>query len=154
MPERNPDDAVGAAPLSRSRGRVRPRAIEVSSVPYAVVRLAPDAAVPAWLPDGSLTSVTRTPEELSIVCRADAVPASVECRRGFRALRVRDAMDFSEVGVLASLAAPLAAAGVSLLSLSTWLTDYLFVSERDLEAAIAALRSAGHSVHHADTGRW
>jgi hypothetical protein len=52
----------------------------------------------------------------------------------------------SEIGVLAGLAAPLAEAKVSLLAISTFDTDYLLVSEKQLQAAIAALRSAGHRI--------
>jgi hypothetical protein len=53
---------------------------------------------------------------------------------------------FSEVGVLTALAAPLAKANISLFVISTFDTDYLLVSEKQLGAAIAALRDAGHRV--------
>ena len=56
-------------------------------------------------------------------------------------------MDFSVVGVLASLTGPLAGAGIGLFALSTFDTDYLLVKEEDLDRAIEALRVFGHVVH-------
>ena len=91
--------------------------------------------------------MTRTAEELSILCHESAAPASVEAQRGFRSFRVRGSLAFSEIGVLDSLAHPLARAGISIMALSTYDTDYLLVAQLDLEAAIEALAGAGHSVH-------
>lgn len=112
----------------------------------AIARLGPDAVVPAWASRGALLSLTRTANQLSIVCEDVAVPPDVRAERGFRALRVEGTLDFSLTGVLASLAAPLAQAGVSLFALSTFDTDYLLVRERDLPAGLTALRRAGHRV--------
>jgi hypothetical protein len=91
-------------------------------------------------------SVTRTPDELSVVCDASAVPDDVRCERGWRCLRVAGAMPFTLVGVLASLTAPIAAAGVGVFALSTFDTDYLLVKESDFARAVEALRTAGHTV--------
>jgi hypothetical protein len=112
---------------------------------FAIARLPPDEALPAWA-DGSLSSVTRTPEELSILCAVERVPSEIEAERGWRGLRVAGPLDFSEVGVMASLSGPLAEAGVSVFVISTYDTDYLFVREDSLAAAVRALRQAGHRV--------
>lgn len=113
---------------------------------FAVCRLAPDAPFPAWAAGGPFVSITRTTEELSVVCRQDAVPEGVRCEAGWRCLRVEGTFDFSLVGVLASLLGPLADASVSILVLSTFDTDYLLVKEEKLETAIEALRLPGHTV--------
>ena len=113
---------------------------------FAVSRLSGDAPVPTWANAGSFFSVTRTAEELSIVCRQDVVPESVPCERGWRCLRVVGTLPFSAVGVLAALATPLAAAGVSVFAVSTFDTDYLLVKENDLAAAADALQRQGHTV--------
>jgi len=55
-------------------------------------------------------------------------------------------MDFSMVGVVASLVTPLADARVSVLVVSTFDTDYMLVKESDLERALTALRTAGHVI--------
>lgn len=114
---------------------------------YAVVRLDPDADVPAWgLPSG-FHSVTRTPDELSIVCTESAVPAAIHAHRGLRCLAVRGPLDLSEVGVLEALARPLAAAGISVFVISTHNTDYLFLPDGPVARAIDALEVEGHAVH-------
>ena len=112
----------------------------------AVARLDPTDAIPRWAAQGSIASITRTPEELSIVSAEAAVPPDVPAERGWRALRVAGRLDFSLTGVLASLAGPLAAAGVSIFAISTYDTDYVLVREHALTAAIACLSAAGHDV--------
>lgn len=112
---------------------------------FAVCRLPADAAWPAW-PSGEFVSVTRTADELSVVCREDAVPEGVRREDGWRCLRVAGTLDFSLVGVLAFLLVPLAEAGVSVFALSTFDTDYLLVKAEKLKAAVDVLRRDGHVV--------
>lgn len=113
---------------------------------YAVVRLEPDAELPAWAIVGPISSFTRTAAELSIVCLEDVVPAGASAERGWRVLEVAGPLASTLTGVLSSLATPLADAGVTLFALSTFETDYLLVREHDLERDSAALREAGHEV--------
>lgn len=113
---------------------------------FAVCRLPAGAEPPAWATAGSFYAFTRTPEELSLVCEQDQVPAGVTCQPGWRGLQVAGPLDFALTGVLASLAQPLAAAGVSIFALSTYDTDYVLVPDQDLPAALAALRAAGHTL--------
>jgi hypothetical protein len=113
---------------------------------YAVCRLDSDAPVPDWVGSRPFVSMSRTAEELSIVCRQEAVPECVRCERGWRCLRVAGTLDFSLVGVLASLLGPLADAGVSVFVLSTFDTDYLLVREQDRRHTVEVLRRAGHIV--------
>ena len=111
---------------------------------FAVCRLSPDQPIPDWA-SGELLSSTRTPEELSIVCLQANVPSGIRAQRGWRCLRVVGTLDFSLVGVIASLTAPLASGGISVFVMSTFDTDYLLVKESDLESAVAALAAAGHT---------
>jgi len=112
----------------------------------AICRLEGDAPVPDWALVGSFASVTRSPDELSVVCPLRNVPPGVRCEPGWRGLRVQGPLDFSLVGVMAALAAPLASAGVSMFALSTYDTDYLLVRATDVDAAVAALEAVGHTV--------
>lgn len=112
---------------------------------YAVCRLAPDAPVPAWAA-GAFVSVTRTPDELSVVCDEAGVPADVRHLSGWCCLQVQGPLDFALTGVLSGLAAPLAADGVSIFAVSTFDTDYLLVRAAQLDAACAALEAAGYLV--------
>ena len=113
---------------------------------FAICKLDKDAALPAWATAGNFFSITRTTDELSIVCSQSDVPEDVPCERDWRCLRVAGTMAFSVVGVLASLVTPLAEAGISVFALSTFDTDYLLVKEKDLENAVVALRQYGHTV--------
>lgn len=111
----------------------------------AVCRLEPNAAVPSWL-RGSFTSVTRTSDELSIVCDDDAVPNDVRAERNWRVLRVEGPIPFEVTGVAAALVAPLAAARISVFLLATFDTDYLLLQDDVFDRAIEILRAAGHDV--------
>jgi len=112
---------------------------------YAMARLGPVDPVPAWaLGAQGFVSITRTADELSIVCREQEVPAACQAERDRVVIRLEGPFAFTEVGVLASFAAPLAAAGVSILALSTYDTDYVLVRASERERALAALAAAGH----------
>ncbi len=113
---------------------------------FAGCHLDGDAPLPAWVAGGPFISISRTADELSVVCRDEAVPAGVRCERGWRCLRVAGTPDLSLVGVLASLLGPLAEAGVSVFVVSTFDTDYLLVKAPDFERAVGVLEQAGHSV--------
>ncbi len=119
--------------------------LELLGAEYSVVRLAPEAPVPQWA-RGELVSVTRTPAELSIVCEARHVPREQRRQGGWRCLAVVGPLAFDEIGVLARLTAPLADAGISVLGVGTYDTDYLLVPGERLGAALDALRRAGWGV--------
>ena len=113
---------------------------------FAISRLAFDAPIPDWA-DGDFISITRTPEELSIVCPQKDVPNNVESERGWRCLRIVGKLDFALVGVLATITETLADAGLSVFVVSTYETDYLLVRQIEVERAVRALGKAGHSVN-------
>lgn len=121
--------------------------LRISILPFrlAVCRLAADANLPSWI-RGVFTSITRTSDELSIVCDDDAVPSDVTVERGWRALKVEGPIPFEMTGVAAALVAPLAQAKISVFLLATFDTDYLLLKEDVFDAAIAILRAAGHDV--------
>jgi len=111
---------------------------------WGIARLDPSAAVPEWASSGAFTSVSRTADELSIVCPEEAIPATCRAERGWAALKLHGPFPFSEIGILASITTPLAAAKVSIFAVSTFDTDYVFVPRANLPGAIAALEAAGH----------
>jgi len=113
---------------------------------FAVCRLNAAAAIPGWATQASFYSLTRTSDELSVVCPQAQVPAGVRCEKGWRGLKVEGPLDFGLVGILASIAAPLAAAGISIFALGTFDTDYLLIKEEQYERAIATLAASGHTI--------
>jgi hypothetical protein len=113
---------------------------------FAVCRLRSKVSIPTWATAGHFFSITRRSDELSVVCRQDAVPHGIQSERDWRCLRVAGRTSFSVVGVLASLTAPLAEAEVCVFAVSTFDTDYLLVKEKDLKKAVDVLRRQGHTV--------
>ena len=111
---------------------------------FAVCRLSPDAAVPSWAA-GPFVNITFTDDELAIICPAEGVPSEVRAERDWRVLKLVGPFPFTATGVLASLATPLARAGISLLSIATYDTDYLLVKAAVFDDAIAVLVAAGHT---------
>ena len=121
--------------------------LEVLPDTLAICRLPADAAVPPWATGkAAFLTVSRTAEELSITAVQRIVPAGTRCERDYRALRVRGTLPPDLVGILLSIAEPLARAGLAIFAISTYDTDYVLVKARDLPAALEALRSAGHDV--------
>lgn len=120
--------------------------IEILSGRYAACRLEPSTPVPAWAQGGDFCAVTRTDQELSIVCPEHVVPDEIDAQRGWRCMRVAEPLDFAVTGVAAALASPLAAAGIPILLIATYDTDYLLVRDDHFDRALAALREAGHRV--------
>ena len=113
---------------------------------FAVCKLSASAAPPAWAAAGAFSSLTRSPTELSIVCREQDVPLDVNAERGWRCLRVAGPLEFSLVGILASLLDPLAQAGIAVFVVSTFDTDYLLFKADSFDRAALALGAAGHEV--------
>jgi hypothetical protein len=113
----------------------------------ALCRLPARDAVPEWTRDArAFLTITRTPTELSIIADEAAVPSDVGAHRGYRALGVEGPIPLELVGVMASIAAPLAAAGVSIIPIGTFDTDYVLVLETALGRATQALLEAGHEI--------
>ena len=145
FPKYPPQPIVRCDGYEDKRIPIRTFTLEVLSGTFAICRLDANAEVPDWA-TGEIVSVTRTPDELSIVCSRDNVSANIRTEVGWRCLRVAGPLDFSMVGVIASLTGTLAAANISVFVVSTFDTDYLFVKDADLDAAIESLRSAGHRI--------
>ena len=111
---------------------------------YAIVRLPADAAIPAWA-HGAFRSVTRTSDELSIVCDEGGVP-DVVADRGWRCLKLAGPFPLDQTGVAAAFTRVLADAGIALFVVSTYDTDYVLVRDAALDHATAALRASGYTV--------
>ena len=113
--------------------------LRILSEPFAICRLSPSAPIPNWFAPSPLSSLTYTDNELSIIAPTNTMPSGPDTEIGWRALSVIGSLDFSLVGILASLIGPLAEASISILTVSTYDTDYILVRETQLSAAIDAL---------------
>lgn len=113
---------------------------------YAIAKFPGDAEIPAWAMGSVFFSVTRTPEELSVVTSEASVPAETGASRGWRMLKVHGPFAFNEIGVVASLANPLARVGVGIFVISTFDTDYLLVQQEEVPVAVETLEHSGHKI--------
>jgi len=112
----------------------------------AVGRLDAAEPIPRWADGSGFVAISRTDAELSVVCAADRVPDDVKAERGYAVIEVEGPLAPELVGVLVSLAAPLADAGIPILAIGTYDTDYVLVRNATLERAVSALRGAGHDI--------
>ncbi len=112
----------------------------------AVCRLAADAAVPAGILNAGFCTVTRTADELSLVLSVDHVQSDWEVERTWRALKIQGPLEFTMVGVIARISAPLAEAGIPIFVVSTFETDYLLVKIEQFEKTCDLLKAEGHAV--------
>ena len=119
--------------------------LQVLEGSFSIHRLAPDDAIPDQIYQSPFCSVTRTGEEVSVVCSSSVCLGSGRSEGGWSCMRIAGPLDFSLTGILAEVSSVLARAGISIFALSTFDTDYILVKSERLPAAQYALREAGHA---------
>jgi hypothetical protein len=145
---------MGTASMAHAQISANRLPLALLAPPLAICRLAPGASLPEWATrDSEFLTVSRTADELSITTVAAHVPSTVQCERDYRAFRVKGPLPLNLVGILASMANPLAEAGISIFAISTYDTDYVLVKGAALDSAVAVLRRVGHTVSFEDQPR-
>jgi PAS domain S-box-containing protein len=143
---------IGRTDDPATEPRVRAGSLQLTVLPgrVAVCRLPGGSGLPAWvLPVEDFLSITRTADEVSIICPDTVVPSGITAERGYQVLKVEGPIPFEVVGVLAQLTSALASAGISVLAVTTYDTDHLLVRAAVLDNAVAVLRAAGCTVRNA-----
>lgn len=114
---------------------------------FSVVKLPTTEEIPFWADKGEFFSITRTNEELSIVCSASNVPDRLlkDVEHDWKCIKVEGVLDFGLTGILSSLANPLAENNISIFAISTFNTDYLLIKMHAIEKAKSVLENAGHT---------
>jgi hypothetical protein len=138
-------DEPGSGPADQPADH-RAYTLEQFPEKLAVVRLGPGAEVPTWAESSSLFSVTATATETSVVCAMRSVPKKAKQAGPFIAFAVQGPLDFALTGVLSDLLRPLAAARISVFTVSTFDTDWVLVPVNDASPAAEAWRRSGHEV--------
>lgn len=113
---------------------------------FAVCRLDNTEMIPDWSKNSEFFSITKTSEELSIVCSQDNIPKDIKCEKHWRVIKIEGPLDFSLIGILASISTTLARKGISIFAISTYDTDYILVKSKDIDNTINALLSEGHEI--------
>ncbi len=114
--------------------------LEALPIKLAICRLKTNAPIPDWALKHSFFSITKTYDELSIVCPENHVPENVKAERGWAVLKVQGPLDFELTGILSSLLTPLAENKISLFAISTYDTDYILIKDHDLDKALEILK--------------
>jgi hypothetical protein len=113
---------------------------------YAMCRLNADDAIPSWIFSSAFYNVSKTADELSVVCESAMVPAGTQLNSGWRLLKIAAVLDLSLTGITATFSTALAKAGVNLCVIATYDTDYILVKAEKLAGAVAALQQTGFMV--------
>ena len=119
-------------------GRRKPAFFALSILPekLGICHFDKNSLIPDWaLEKTNFTSITRTQDELSITLPQDKIPGGVLVERDWRAFKLEGDVELTSVGIIASLAKPLAEAGISIFNVSTYKTNYILVEEKNLQKA-------------------
>ena len=120
--------------------------LQVLPEKFSIHKLMPDGHVPDQVYESDFFSITKTADELSIVCETAILLDSEKSVSGWSCLKVVGLLDFSLTGIMAGLSTCLAEMGISLFAISTYDTDYILVKTDQFESAITALQTAGHTI--------
>ena len=124
--------------------------ISVLKDSFAVCRLSAFEPLPDWILKNPLSSITRTPEEYSVVCPHEVIPEQDKftCESEWKCLKIHGPLDFSEVGIISNITSILATAQISVFVLSTYETDYILVKKMNIDKAAKALSDSGHEIYY------
>ncbi|MBS7526040.1 ACT domain-containing protein [Fusibacter paucivorans] len=117
--------------------------LKLMSEPLSVCRLDTNSELPVWALKDPFFSITKTADELSVVCSQSSVPEGILCETDWCSLKVMGPLDFSLIGILSKISDVLAKASISIFAVSTYDTDYIMLKATNLEAAVAALSHDG-----------
>lgn len=120
--------------------------LKILAQTYAIARLEPNSQIPAWADGEGFVSISRTDDELSIVCLEERVPDDVHKDAGWSCFKLLGPFAFGETGIVLSVIKPLSENGIGIFVVSTFDGDHLLVKADDLEKARALLTGAGHSI--------
>ncbi len=121
--------------------------LEVLKGTFAVCRFKNTTPIPDWSYYGDFYSITKTKDELSVVCLQENIGSAEKIEKDWKILKVKGPVDFSLVGIVANLSKILAEGEISIFVVSTFDTDYILVKEENLEKAIELLSKAGHTLN-------
>jgi len=111
---------------------------------FSIHRLAPDASLPEAVSECDFYSLSKTTDELSLVCPEHLAVKSEKSNPDWKCLKVAGPLDFELTGILAGITEVLAKEKLSVFAISTFDTDYILIKKQGLTAAISALERAGY----------
>lgn len=113
---------------------------------YGVCRLNKDEDILSWALQGEFYSITKTEDELSVVCLQDNIIENIKCEKDWRVLKIEGPLDFSLVGILSKISTLMANNSISIFAISTYDTDYILIKEKDINRAVKVLNNDNYEV--------
>ncbi|HEV7327498.1 MAG TPA: ACT domain-containing protein [Bosea sp. (in: a-proteobacteria)] len=113
---------------------------------YAIARLQNDAPLPPWADGDGFVSISRTEDELSIVCLSERIPDGIQIDEGWICFKFQGPFALGQTGIVLSVVQPLSTNGMGIFVVSTFDGDHLLVKQADAEKARSTLLRAGHSL--------
>jgi hypothetical protein len=113
---------------------------------YVIIRQDSNSPVPGWVSKSEFVSITRTADELSIVCPADHIPKEFSTVPRWICLKLEGPFPFSQTGVLLGFIEPLSSNAVPIFAISTYDTDYVLIPQEHIDRALILLREARHEL--------
>lgn len=120
--------------------------LKLLKVKYSVCRLNKNDEIPKWIFDEEFFSITRTDDELSIVCSQDKIKENIKCEKDWRILKIEGPLDFSLIGILSRISTLMANDGISIFAISTYDTDYILIKEESINRAIEVLENNNYNI--------
>ena len=113
---------------------------------YGVCRLNNNSKIPEWGAKGEFSSITRTEDELSIVCLQNNIPEGIQCEKSWEVFKIEGPLDFSLIGILSAISSLMAEKGISIFAISTYDTDYILIKDKELNKAIEVLSNDKYEI--------
>lgn len=120
--------------------------LQVMTSTLAVCQLRSTEAVPPFPAEAEFFCAVRSASETSVICSEALVPTGAKVESGWRAMFISSPLDFTMIGILSMLLSPLTAAGIGIMTVSTYNTDYIFVKQRNLDRTVEIFKELGHTV--------
>jgi len=119
--------------------------LSLLSETFTIHKLSPDASIPEEILKSNFYSVSKTENELSLVCSEVIEVQSLQSSKGWKCIKVKGPLEFNLTGILAGISDILTRGKISIFAISTFDTDYILVSTKDLSSARNKLRKAGYN---------
>ncbi len=118
--------------------------LEVLKCEFTIHRFNASDNIPDNVYKSKFYWIGKTDEELSIVCESNLLSNNNDSVGNWSIIKIAAKLDFSEVGVLAEISNALKDAGISIIALSTYDTDYIMFKKEKLNEAKTALEKVGY----------
>ena len=123
--------------------------LQILNDKYAICKFNVNSDLPDWVKDSDFYSVTKTNDELSVVCKQSGSLDNCEISEDWQILKVAGPLDLSLIGIIAEISGTLRDNKIPIFTVSTFETDYILVKSKDLTRAVNSLKASGHKITYA-----